>query len=159
MDYSDNKVKQAAEVVQSFVAVNKMIIKFTQQNAASLGLTVAQMGVLNTLFSCPGITLKEVSEKIFSPKSTISITVDGLVNLGLVVRESSQEDRREVNLKLTARGEELAATSCHNALSYRAMVAALNNISEADIQSLVRIHKELLLYLQDVKFPSISSLC
>jgi len=40
MEFSNQAIDQAAEVVQSFISVNKAIIKFTQSNASSLGLTV-----------------------------------------------------------------------------------------------------------------------
>lgn len=149
MDPSKNMLLAAA-VVQSFTSVNKMLLKFTQQNAASLGLTVMQMGILNTLYASPHITLKELSEKILAPKSTISVTVDGLVNSGMVVRESSRDDRREVNLSLSDTGLESAKVSCRNALSYRAMAEALDKLEETDIHLLLRLHTELLEQLQQL---------
>ncbi|HWP97785.1 MAG TPA: MarR family winged helix-turn-helix transcriptional regulator [Syntrophomonadaceae bacterium] len=151
MDYSDWKVKLAAEVVQSFVGMNRIILKFTQQNADSLGLTVAQMGVLNTIYAFPGITLKEISLKTHSPKSTISISIDGLATSGVVERKPSAEDRREVFLYVTSRGEKLARKSCENALSYKAMMLALEKIPQEDIQTLLEIHQDLLINLQKVE--------
>lgn len=50
MDYNDLKVKQAAKVVQSFMTISKILAKFTQQNAERLGLTLQQLGVLNTIY-------------------------------------------------------------------------------------------------------------
>lgn len=152
MDYTDKYVKRAAGVVQSFMTISRTLVKFTQQNADSLGLTVTQMGILNTIRTSPGITLKEITERLFSPKSTISISVDSLVNLGLVARKSSEEDRREVNLKLTREGEEVSKKSCENAVSYRAMLSALEKLSEEDVQSLLRIHRELSMHLQKFQF-------
>ncbi|ODA40511.1 MarR family winged helix-turn-helix transcriptional regulator [Desulfosporosinus sp. BG] len=149
MDYNDNKVKQAANVVQSFVAINKTLTKFTKQNAASLGLTLQQMGILNTIYSCPEITLKEITEKLQLSKSTVSINVDDLVTLALVERNTFKEDRREIHLNLTSLGQALAKKSCQNALSYRAMILALEKLSEGDIQFLLQIHHELLIDLQN----------
>jgi len=148
MDYSNRNVKLAAKVVQSFVAVNKILAKFTQQNAKSLGLKVLQMGILNTLYSSPEITLKEVAEKLQLSKSTVSVNVDDLVNAGLINRKTSEEDRREINLKLTFEGETLARKSCQNASSYKAMSSALEKISEEKVQCLLDTHKELLILLQ-----------
>lgn len=54
MDYRDDRVKQAEDVVQSFINISRTITKLTQQNAASLGLTLAQMGILNTISSFAG---------------------------------------------------------------------------------------------------------
>lgn len=152
MDYTNEKVKRAGEIIQSFVTINKALTKFTQQNAASLGLTLPQMGILNTIFSAPGITLKEITEKLFISKSTVSVSVDDLVKTGLVERKSSVDDRREIKLKVTNKGKELSRKSCDNALSYKAMLLALEKISEDEIQSLIRIHKKLLAQLKEFEF-------
>ncbi|MDQ7094840.1 MarR family transcriptional regulator [Desulfosporosinus sp. PR] len=152
MDYSDKKVEIAAEVVQSFMTISKVLVKYTQQNATSLGLTLQQMGILNTIYSSPGITLKEITEKLQLSKSTVSVNVDDLVNAKLVERKTSAEDRREINLNLTAEGEELARKSCRNASSYKAMMSALATIPEEKIHWLLETHGQLLKNLQESEF-------
>ncbi|MDR3594844.1 MarR family transcriptional regulator [Clostridium sp.] len=147
MDYNDFKVKQAAEVVQSFMMISRTLAKYTQQNAESLGLTLQQLGVLNVIYSSPLITLKEITEKLFSPKSTISVSVEELVNLGLVERKSSEKDRRQINLILTDKGKEISKKSIQKPSSYIAMVSALEKIPTEDIDTLFRIHKELSKFL------------
>ncbi|TGE32169.1 MarR family winged helix-turn-helix transcriptional regulator [Desulfosporosinus sp. Sb-LF] len=149
MDYNNDKVKRAAEVVQSFVTISKTLTKFALQNAVSLGLTLQQMGILNTIYSSPEITLKDITEKLQLSKSTVSVNVDGLVNSGLVERKTSEVDRREIQLTLTTTGKELSRRSVQNPLSYQAMISALEKLSEEDIQILLRTHKELLSHLQD----------
>ena len=67
--------------------------------------------------------------------------------MGLVEREFSDEDRREVKLKLTIEGEEVSKKSSRNSISYKAMLSALENMPDEDIQSLLRIQKELLNHL------------
>ena len=147
MDYNDLKVKQAAQVVQSFMMISKTLAKYTQQNADSLGLSLQQLGILNTIYSSPLITLKQITEKLLIPKSTASVSVEELVNLGLVERKSSEEDRREINLILTDKGKETSEKSFRTPLSYMAMVSALEKISSDDIDTLLNIHKELSKYL------------
>jgi len=150
MDYADKKVQLASEVVQSFVMISKTLTKFTQQNAASIGLTIQQMGILNIIYSSPNTTLKKITEKLQFSKSTVSVCVDELVHLELVERKTCEEDRREINLKLTTAGEILARKSCQNASSYKAMMSVLENISEEKIESLLLIHHELLMHLQSM---------
>ena len=147
MDYNDFKVKQAVEVVQSFMMISKTLAKYTQQNADSLGLTLQQLAILNTIYSSPLITLKQITEKLLIPKSTTSVSVEELVNLGLVERKSSEEDRREINLILTDKGKEISKKSIQTPVSYMAMVSALEKISTNDIDTLLRIHKELSKFL------------
>ena len=151
MSLKNLSFKQAGEVVQSFATINKEIIKFTHQNASSLGLTVQQMGILNTIYAIPNITLKEISERLSVPKSTVSVNVDELVNLELIERKQSDEDRREIKLKVTNQGQEASKKSIENSTSYKAMELALQQLQEDDVQTLLRIHKDLLISLQQFR--------
>ena len=151
MDYNNSKVKQAGEMVQSFMAISGVLTRFTTQNSDSLGLTLQQMGILNIINAFPEITLKEITERLNLPKSTVSVNVDSLVNLELVDRKITEVDRREIHLTLTPKGKELSQKSSQNALSYRAMIFALEKMPEEDAQTLIRLHKELLSHLIDCK--------
>ncbi|MCM3571078.1 MarR family winged helix-turn-helix transcriptional regulator [Neobacillus mesonae] len=144
INFNDPKVKQVKEVYQSFWAINKFTAKLTKKNAESFGLSLQQLSILNTLFAFPQSTQQELVERLVSSKSTISIGIDKLVKMGLVERKFSAEDRREVKLQLTVKGEEVSRKSSKNAISYRTMLSALEKIPEEDIQSLLRIQKELL---------------
>lgn len=152
MDYTNPKVKQAGEMVQSFMAISRILTKFTSQNADSLGLTLQQMGILNIISVFPEITLKEITDKLNIPKSTVSVNVDSLVNLELIDRKITEEDRREIHLTSTPKGKEIFRKSSQNAFSYKAMILALEKIPEEDVQVLTRTHKELLSHLRDCKF-------
>ncbi|PFJ10179.1 MarR family winged helix-turn-helix transcriptional regulator [Bacillus thuringiensis] len=151
MSLKNQSFKQAGEVVQSFVTINKEIIKFTHQNASSLGLTVQQMGILNTIYALPNVTLKEISERFSVPKSTVSVNVDELVNLQFIKRKQSDEDRREIKLKVTKQGQKASKKSIENSTSYKAMELALQQLQEDDVQTLLRIHKDLLISLQQFR--------
>ncbi|PIE94749.1 MarR family transcriptional regulator [Bacillus fungorum] len=151
MSLKNQSFKQAGEVVQSFVTINKEIIKFTHQNASSLGLTVQQMGILNTIYALPNVTLKEISERLSVPKSTVSVNVDELVNLQFIERKQSDEDRREIKLKVTNQGQKASKKSIENSTSYKAMELAIQQLQEDDVQTLLRIHKNLLISLQQFR--------
>jgi DNA-binding MarR family transcriptional regulator len=137
MDYKNPKVKQTGEVVQSFMAISRVLTKFTTQNANSLGLTLQQMGILNIISAFPEITLKEITEKLNLPKSTVSVNVDNIFNLGLVDRKTMEGNRREIHLTSTPKGQKLSKKSSQNALSYRAMISALEKIPEEDVHVLI----------------------
>ncbi|WP_026694841.1 MarR family winged helix-turn-helix transcriptional regulator [Peribacillus kribbensis] len=151
MDFNDEKVKKAAELIQSFLNVIKTTTDFSRQNAESLGLSLQQMSIINILFSFPGSTLKNVTEKLSISKSTGSISVDGLVKSGLVERSLSETDRREISLKLTPKGEELSKKSQENAYSYKAMMIALEQFNDQEVSSLLKMHHELLSGLKAVQ--------
>ena len=117
MDYNNLKVKQAGEVVQSFMSISRALTRFTSKNADSLGLTLQQMGILNIVSAFPEITLKEITDKLNLPKSTVSVNVDSLVNLELIDRKITEENRREIHLASTSKGKELSKISSQSALS------------------------------------------
>ncbi|OAA91617.1 MarR family winged helix-turn-helix transcriptional regulator [Clostridium ljungdahlii] len=147
MDYNDLKAKKAIEVVQSFMSISKTLAKFTQQNAESLGLTLQQLGILNTIYSSPLITFKEITENLLISKNTASVSLDELVNLGLVELKPSEDDRQKINLILTGQGKEISKKSIQTPASYNAMISALEKISAEDVDTLLRIHKELSKFL------------
>ncbi len=149
MDYKNPKVKVAGELVQSFMSVSKILTKYTALNAESLGLTILQMGILNTINSHPCITLKEITNKLSISKSTVSVNVDTLVNLKLIERKTNEENRREINLTILPKGKELSIKSSHNAFSYKAMLSALEAFSEDEISFLIKTHSKLLKQLND----------
>ncbi|MDD3223682.1 MAG: MarR family transcriptional regulator [Clostridium sp.] len=151
MDYNNFNIKQAGEIVQSFMKITRTLTKLASQNAESLGLTLQQMGILNLISANPEITLKEITDKLKLPKSTVSINVSNLVDLGLINRTIIKENRREIHLTSTLMGRELSKKSSQNALSYRAMALALEKIPKEDIKVLIETHKELLNYLKDFK--------
>ncbi len=102
------------------------------------------MGILNTIYGIPNITLKSISERLSVPKSTVSVNVDELVNLGLIERNPSSEDRREIKLKVTMKGQEISQKSIENSTSYKAMSLALEQLEETEIQTLLYMHKSIL---------------
>lgn len=106
------------------------------------------MGILNTIYGIPNITLKSISEQLSVPKSTVSVNVDELVNQGLIERNPSSEDRREIKLKVTTKGLETSKKSIENSTSYKAMSLALEQLQETEIQTLLQIHKNILNSLQ-----------
>lgn len=149
LNFKDPKVLQVQEVYQSLWAINKITAKLTKKNAESFGMTLQQLSILNTLYSFPELTQQELAERLLSSKSTISVSIDKLVKMGLLERGISEKDRREVKLQLTQNGEEVSKNSSKHSLSYKAMLYALDKMSGEDIQTLLRIQKELLNHLAE----------
>jgi DNA-binding MarR family transcriptional regulator len=69
------------------------------------GLSVPQFRTLVHLRRSPWASLSSVSEGLGSSAPTTSRIVSGLVAKGLVIRKTCQQDRRQVSLELTPRGQ------------------------------------------------------
>jgi DNA-binding MarR family transcriptional regulator len=72
-----------------------------------LGVSGAQLLVLQRLAEGPANSLNDLAERTFTHQSSMSIVVDRLVAKGLVARERSREDARRIVLSLTPAGRAL----------------------------------------------------
>lgn len=68
------------------------------------GLSVPQFRTLVLLRRYPLASLSAVKDHLGSSLPTASRIVGGLVSKGLIKRKASQEDRRQISLELTERG-------------------------------------------------------
>lgn len=92
------------EVVRTCVRKTGLLQK---ADASCCGITVAQCHTLVEIGRSKGLSLNELSELLILDKSTMSRTVDNLVNTGLVERQVDKADRRYTKITLTPRGAEM----------------------------------------------------
>ncbi|AIQ41251.1 MarR family winged helix-turn-helix transcriptional regulator [Paenibacillus sp. FSL R7-0297] len=135
---------QTIEVYHSLLAVARQLRKLAHQSAADLGLTVHQIGILNSLLKHPGQSQKEITERLVFAKSRVSLHIDVLAEKELVTRTASEADRRETRLNLTPAGEALCRQYNEDAYSYQMLGAALDHFSGEEVQSLIQMHSQLL---------------
>jgi len=72
------------------------------------GITGAQLFVLHTLAEAPALALNEVAARTHTHQSSASTVVAQLVARGLVRRQRSAVDGRQIDLSLSPRGRHLA---------------------------------------------------
>ncbi len=82
-----------------------------EANCSEMGLTQAQYGALMVLQEEPGIDQTRLARALAFDKVTVLRVLRGLAQRGLVVRELSQSNRRQMSLRLTAEGEHLLMQS------------------------------------------------
>lgn len=79
----------------------------TRSIEAKLGISLAQLFVLQQLADKPADSLNELAERTATHQSSVSVVVRRLVERGLVTRIAASTDRRRVQITLTPAGEEL----------------------------------------------------
>lgn len=81
------------------------------QNNASCcnGISVSQCHTLLEIEKHREISVSELANKLSLDKSTVSRTVDGLVNISLVERVTPKENRRLARLNLTDSGTQVCS--------------------------------------------------
>src|SRR4051794_10506671 len=72
-----------------------------------LGLTGAQLFVLQKLAESPCLSLNELAARTHTHQSSVSTVVARLVERGLVARVAGESDARRVELRLSADGRKL----------------------------------------------------
>jgi DNA-binding MarR family transcriptional regulator len=79
----------------------------TRSIEAKLGISLAQLFVLQQLADKPADSLNELADRTATHQSSVSVVVRRLVERGLVTRVAASTDRRRVQIALTPAGEEL----------------------------------------------------
>lgn len=72
-----------------------------------LGLTPGQMTVLYTLFKGDGLSITQLSRKVYLDNSTLTGLLDRLTRLNLIYREEQPGDRRTYVIYLTDEAKKL----------------------------------------------------
>lgn len=68
------------------------------------GLARAEFVILYSLGLVDGVTASEIAASTAFPKNTLSRAVNRIARLGLIARREGENDRRQHNLTLTAKG-------------------------------------------------------
>jgi DNA-binding MarR family transcriptional regulator len=97
----------AAQVVNSLRRLFKAIQEYSKAILARTGLSGPQVWALTVLEKEPGLSLGELSERLFAHPSTVSGIVDRLAERGAVLRVVDSADRRGIRLSLTALGRRI----------------------------------------------------
>ncbi|MCK5576296.1 MAG: MarR family transcriptional regulator [Sphingomonadales bacterium] len=106
------------------------------------GVTVAQWMVLVVLWETDGLTQKELSQRVAVETATLSRTVDRMERDGLVTRDRSATDRRQVHVRLTGYGSGLWRDLVPEAEANQER--ALNGISEDEEEVLRGLLKRVI---------------
>lgn len=79
----------------------------TRSIEGKLGISLAQLFVLQQLADRPADSLNELAERTATHQSSVSVVVRRLVDRGLVTRVAAAADRRRVQIALTPEGESM----------------------------------------------------
>lgn len=90
---------------------------------ARQGVPVSTWRILATLSPDAPATIGELSRSCLAKQPTMTRQVERLVAQGLVIREASKEDRRQVKVRLTKEGRGLAARLTRSAAAHEARVS------------------------------------
>jgi len=96
---------QASNYLHELIRVLVRNLGILEKNDANCcGVTISQCHAIVEIGRSGEVSLSELAELLALDKSTMSRTINNLVEDGLVIRELHPEDRRYVKIKLTDKG-------------------------------------------------------
>ena len=116
------------------------------------GVSGAQVWILSAIAENPGITVSRLSEALSVHVSTASNMLDKLAKAGLVDRQRGEEDRRVVNLHLTAAGQAVLERAPQPLTGL--VPFALENLPG---KTLARLHEDLALLIQQMNYVDLEA--
>jgi DNA-binding MarR family transcriptional regulator len=103
-------IKSQYETLAAFRYALRRFIRFSEEAAQSAGITAQQYQALLAIKGFPSrdtVTVGELAERLqLRPHSAVGL-IDRLAVEKLVVRKPSAQDRRQVRIHLTERGEKV----------------------------------------------------
>ncbi|MDQ3125558.1 MAG: MarR family transcriptional regulator [Pseudomonadota bacterium] len=115
---------------------------------AKTGLTLSQWQVLATLHRLDKATMGEVAAFCATDRTTLTRTVDRMVEDGLIQRDRDLVDRRQVHLNLTEKGREVFQCALLDVTRFNDRVTGVLKAEEIErLQPMIR--KVLIRVLED----------
>lgn len=103
-----NMERQGSHFLRELIRIlvrNLDILEKTE--CCSTGTTLAQCHAIVEVGRAEEISLNELADLLTLDKSTMSRTINNLVEEGIAIRQSHSEDRRYISINLTEKGVEL----------------------------------------------------
>jgi DNA-binding MarR family transcriptional regulator len=88
---------------------HRAFVKALADELAPHGILTAQWSVLRILWDMEGLTQVELAERMLVEKASLTSVLEGMERRGLILRVRNVEDRRKINITLTAQGRRLKA--------------------------------------------------
>lgn len=149
MEVEDQKFMRSARLLRSFWSVQKNAMQFIQKKAAENGITVPQYTILMIIVPHKEMTQKTLGEVTSMPKSTLSQSIDGLVQAGYLMRQQVEGNRREIQLILTDRGESFfKKIHLHEGGIHQVFQEAIESLTEEQYQNVLDAHHKISSHLE-----------
>ncbi len=128
-----------AEIFREIIKISVRKMGLLQREGNSCGgITLAQCHTLIEIAKYKGVSLNDLAAALTLDKSTMSRTVNKLVNAGLVTREIDKSDRRYMKISLTPAGQELAKQiNCDMQRYYEMVLAAVPQKGQIQLAQLL----------------------
>lgn len=109
-------------------------------------LSITEIHILDAIAKCEEATMSNVAKKLLVTVGSLTIAVDTLVNKGLVIRGSSENDRRKVILILTDKATE--PLRIHSEFHDEMITNVISDMNLTDDSELINSLENLMVYFR-----------
>lgn len=110
---------------QLAVAASRISKAFAERYKAELGLSIPEWRVLAHLAQSDAVSVREIHARVDMDKSKVSRAAARLEEAGLIEKRENPDDRRLLDMRLTAKGREVIARIVPIADEYQAELLAM----------------------------------
>lgn len=121
-----NTSSDTRDVLDAVRRIVQALHESSRRAERHVGVTGAQLFVIQALADAPGASLNELAERTHTHQSSVSVVVTRLVDRGLVRRAKAEHDGRRLQLSLTRTGRQLAGRAPD--LAQDRLIAAVNGL-------------------------------
>jgi len=127
------------ELVESMDKLSDLMRKFqTQLRSGDLKeYTLRQLYYIELIDKNQGISVSELAKKLDVKKSTVSIAINQLIDLGIVNKIQSNQDKRFYFLKLTLKGNQIM--EMHKQVHKNTIKKILKILNSEEVENFVKI--------------------
>ena len=133
------------ELVESMDKLSDLMRKFqTQLRSGDLKeYTLRQLYYIELIDKNHGISVSELAKKLDVKKSTVSIAINQLIDLGIVNKIQSNQDKRFYFLQLTLKGNQIM--EMHKQVHKNTIKKILKILNQEEVENFVKIVNKITL--------------
>lgn len=137
MENDAHRPSDVTAALDSIRRIFRMLRLSSGRSERSLGISAAQLFVLQQLAASPAGSINELAGRTYTHQSSVSVVVRRLVKQGLVARKRAAADGRRRELSLTASGRRLIARA--PAPAQVRLIDGLKGLPRRDLAELRRL--------------------
>jgi DNA-binding MarR family transcriptional regulator len=128
---------------QLAVASSRISRAFAERYRAEFGLSIPEWRVLAHLAQSGAVSVREIHARVDMDKSKVSRAAARLEEVGLIEKRENAEDRRLLDMRLTAKGRDLIARIVPIADAYQSeILAKLDDLGPAFRAALLTLYED-----------------
>jgi len=130
------RAKRISATLDCFRRVIRVLRVSARYAEEKSGLRPAQLFVLSQIAAAPDQSLTEIAERTLTDRTSVAGMVDRLASRGLVARGRGTDDRRRVEIRLTAAGARTLAKAPSSPTQF--LLEGLEQLDDATLDRLAR---------------------